>query len=304
MPNEISNLQALVKVLLKHSPYLLAFDAIHLNIPTVSTRSAEQYPPTIELQQLFSDCRVIINRLPDFGPLTRYVGPLAYERNAETSIVVLDTDSQGMDWQVRSWRSNKDQPAAQVNDLAELVKLSQRLDADSLWCFQGENFRINSGGQVQVAWDTFELQLDPQLEGISWNKAHFCRATSGVLFKPKFFRDFWFNQTAYHDSCLWDDDRWVSFQMERLNVSRKVLHSPPRLQDTTSWWSFLSRHDRRLLLQPTQPGLLRSKGTPNHAPAERLTLLNKRLKSDQTCTQAWLKSHPDSFPTARDAVKQ
>jgi len=227
-PFEIERLRVLVnEQLLKFGPYTSTFDAIHLSIPDASTRFPQhRYPSTVSLQEMFPDCRVVIHRLPDFGPLTRYIGPLSYEQNPETNIVVFDIDSQGMDYQIRG-RQYKRAPEP-VRDIAQLVSQSQRLDPDALWCLQGENFSEDADGQIHPAWDTFEIQKDDQSSGtiaaggISWNEGHFCRAASGTLFKPRLFEGFWFNQTSYDISCLWDDDRWIGFQMERLRYGHLV----------------------------------------------------------------------------------
>ncbi|ETO36429.1 hypothetical protein RFI_00633 [Reticulomyxa filosa] len=114
-----------------HSPKGYWFDAIHLNIPytvlrNFNVKSEEEeeekkeekarrenqlpkvnknehgdqsqtmtdYPDTHTLQQMFPQRHIIINRLfMDYGPMTRYIGPLRYERHPDTLILTFDVDS-------------------------------------------------------------------------------------------------------------------------------------------------------------------------------------------------------------------
>lgn len=270
-PVEMDQLRKVVNQLLDFEPYGI-FDAIHLTIPTSSTRFKEAYPSTAALRQTFPSDRVIIHRMDDRGPLTRYLGPMVYERDPETLIVVIDVDSQGLDYQIRGYSYQRDSP---VRNLVQLVQQSQRLDVDAMWCLQGEDFRIDAHGNVTDAWDVYTEHVADQ--GVSWNEVDFCRGVGGVLFKPRHFDGFWYNQSSYHESCVWDDDRWVGFQMERLGSARKGLHLPHNKVRGRG------RFHRRL-------GALSG-----------LRTLNQKLESQQTCTKAWLDRHPEAFPTARES---
>jgi hypothetical protein len=296
-PAEMDRLHDLVSTLLQYRPYEHLFDAIHLSIPHESSRFPDlTYPSLADLQHIFTDKRIILHRLDDFGPLTRYVGPLAYERHPDTAIVILDIDSQGMDWQIRG--HSYDQDPAPVRDLVQLVQYSNELDAAAMWCLAGEDFLVDEAGQVTATWDTFprhnasntirnDDHHDDDSEQVSWNLVHFCRGVGGLLFRPRHFREFWYNQTAYHESCYWDDDRWVGFQMERLGVDRKALHLLPRRNMVAHTYSrFLSR--RGTMLHGRRLGALSG-----------LTKLNAKLESDQTCTKAWIRHHNETFPTAQ-----
>jgi hypothetical protein len=69
MPAEIPRLQVMIRAILKSmdvNPENL-FDAIHLSI----LRSKDAYPSTLKLHTIFTDPRIIIHRLPDYGPMTR-----------------------------------------------------------------------------------------------------------------------------------------------------------------------------------------------------------------------------------------
>jgi hypothetical protein len=285
----MDRLRDLVSELLRHRPYNV-FEAIHLSIPHESSRFPDfQYPSLSELKNIFFDKRIILHRLEDYGPLTRYLGPLAYEKHPDTAIVIIDIDSQGMDWQIRG--HSVDPNPKPLHDLVQLVRHGSQLDPAAMWCLAGEDFSVNEAGQVTPAWDTFPRHNSTSTSGdeherVSWNLVHFCRGVGGLLFRPRQFRDFWYNQTAYHESCYWDDDRWVAFQMERMGIERKALHLPPRVVDMMPWGQRRVMHGRRL-------GALSG-----------LTKLNAKLQSDQTCTKAWIFHHNESFPTAHQAWSQ
>jgi hypothetical protein len=297
-PAEMDRLHDLISTLLQYSPYEQLFDAIHLSIPHESSRFPDlQYPSLTDLQRMYTDKRIILHRLDDFGPLTRYIGPLAYEKHSDTAIVILDIDSQGMEWQIRG--RSYDQHPTPVRDLVQLVHYSNQLDPAAMWCLAGEDFFVNEAGQVTAAWDTFPrhnttdmIRNDHDVENserVSWNLVHFCRGVGGLLFRPRQFREFWYNQTAYHESCYWDDDRWVAFQMERLGVDRKALHLLPRRNMVAHAYSHLfSRRHRAMNFHGRRLGAISG-----------LTKLNAKLESDQTCTKAWIQHHNETFPTAK-----
>jgi hypothetical protein len=311
-PLEMERLYGLVDRLLKYRRYDGVFDAIHVAVPRESFRFNETYPTSTELQQrlaIDNNPRVIVHRLLDMGPITRFIAPILYERHPDTRIVVVDIDSQGMDWQQRGMRFHSarfTEPTSRngpdTRDLLHLVHNSQKVDPDAVWCLQGEDFSVNEASNtVEASWDTFPLHTSDKRGSIRWNQVHFCRATGGVLVKPRHFQGFQYNQTSYHPSCFWDDDRWIGFQMERLGTPLKVLQ-PERnredsVKDSLLWQrrrlgalSGLTELNTRLQSQQTRRRLGALSG---------LTELNTRLQSQQTCTLAWMAQHPESFPTAR-----
>jgi hypothetical protein len=272
VPKEIPFLLITVEKILEYMDFDPAdtFDAIHLCIPDRPMRFKDVYPTTSELQKMITDPRVIIHRLPDYGPMTRYLGPLAYEQHPESSIVLFDMDSNDLTYDLyRNGVGN------QTRDLVHLVYASRQIDESAMWCNQGENFAMNEFRQVKPEWDLFP---EVQEGNLSWNHVHFCRGVGGLLFKPKHFVDFWYNQSDYHESCFWDDDRWVSYQMERQGFPLKVVHVPVHSKPTPRSSTAEKSSHRRL-------------GT--------LTEVNEQLNSAETCPVAWLTKHPDTYPTAR-----
>ena len=106
-PLEMERLYGLVDQLLNFRRYDGVFDAIHIAIPRESLRFNETYPSSGELQQRLavdSNPRIIVHRLSDMGPITRFIAPILYERHPDTRIVAIDVDSRGMDWQKRGTR--------------------------------------------------------------------------------------------------------------------------------------------------------------------------------------------------------
>jgi hypothetical protein len=185
VPDEIDALVKHVKGILQYGRYADVIDCIHLSIPHRSLRfGGEDYPKTDALLKLVDDPRIIVHRLFDYGPMTRYIGPLAYEQHPDTSIVIFDMDSNGM-------IGNKDK------DLVTLFHAAQKVDNDAMWCLQGENFWVENG-LVKPKWDTFPLHRS---HAVAWNLVHFCRGVGGLLFKPKQFVNFWYkyeNTKAVH----------------------------------------------------------------------------------------------------------
>lgn len=176
IPGEIDALVKHVEDILRYDRYAQVVDCIHLSIPHRSLRfGGDDYPKTDELLKLVGDPRIIVHRLFDYGPMTRYLGPLAYEQHEDTSIVIFDMDSKGM-------IGHKDK------DLVTLFHAARKVDADAMWCLQGENFWVENG-VVKPKWDTFPLHRSHNVE---WNLVHFCRGVGGLLFKPKQFADFWY----------------------------------------------------------------------------------------------------------------
>jgi hypothetical protein len=150
---------------------------------------------------------------------------------------------------------------------------------------------MNEFRQVRPDWDLFPVIPAGNL---SWNHVHFCRGVGGILFKPKHFTDFWYNQSEYHESCFWDDDRWISFQMERQGFPLKVVHvpmtPPPPIE---SAMTNSSRTGNSTAAADS------NEEKSSHRRLGSLTNLNGFLNSDQTCPVTWLTYHPETYPTAR-----
>jgi hypothetical protein len=304
MPDEIPTLQISVRAILD---FMTAdpentFDAMHLCIPERPMRSQDTYPSTLELQKIFTDPRIIIHRLADYGPMTRYLGPLAYEQHPESAIVLFDIDSNDLTYDLNT-EDGKTNGRNHTRDIIHLIHASRHLDESAVWCNQGENFIMNEFQQVKPDWDLFP-SIPVDVEGIksygysSWNHVHFCRGVGGLLFKPKHFVDFWYNQSEYHESCFWDDDRWVSYQMERQGFPLKVIHVPiktptPPIEFDSVMANFSSRTD----VDTSTANISNEKSS--HRRLGSLTEVNQFLQSDQTCPVAWLTKHPDTYPTAR-----
>jgi hypothetical protein len=304
MPDEIPTLQISVRAILDFMTEdpLQTFDAVHLCVPDRPMRSQDTYPSTSELQKLFTDPRIIIHRLADYGPMTRYLGPLAYEQHPESAIVLFDIDSNDLTYDLEK-EDGKTNGRNHTRDIIHLVHASRHLDVSAVWCNQGENFVMNEFQQVKPDWGLFPVIQVPA-EGSksygysSWNHVHFCRGVGGMLFKPKHFVDFWYNQSEYHESCFWDDDRWVSYQMERQGFPLKVIHVPiktPPTMELESIKSMASSSSRTAVDTSTARNNERS----SHRRLGSLTEVNEFLQSDQTCPVAWLTKHPDTYPSAR-----
>jgi hypothetical protein len=207
---------------------------------------------------------------------------LSFEKNPDSRIVIFDLDTIGIT--SSSNNNNKNNGL----DLTRLLYASSVLDGNAMWCHQGENFCWNaSTNQTKSVWDTFPLQATGGRN--TWNLVHFCRGVGGLLFSPKHFINFWWNQTAYHESCFWDDDRWVSFQMERQGIDMKVIHDTEQYNVS----SLLSPQRRETVYQPQRQ--LNS----HHRRLGSLTLVTEKLESARTCPAAWLNQHPETYPTAR-----
>jgi hypothetical protein len=306
MPNEIPTLQISVRAILEFMTEdpLQTFDAMHLCIPDRPMRSQDTYPSTLELQKLFTDPRIIIHRLPDYGPMTRYLGPLAYEQHPDSAIVLFDIDSDDLTYDLEQ-EDGKTNGRDHTRDIIHLVHASRHLDESAVWCNQGENFIMNEFQQVKPDWDLFPVVLVDTEAGSksygysSWNHVHFCRGVGGMLFKPKHFVDFWYNQSEYHESCFWDDDRWVSYQMERQGFPLKVIHVPIKTPAPIEFDSVMASFSSRTGVDTSTANSNNNNEKSSHRRLGSLTEVNQFLQSDQTCPVAWLTKHPDTYPTAR-----
>ena len=289
VPKELDKLLQTIQGILGDSRLAPILDCIHLTIPDRSIRySTELYPTTQALQRNYTDPRLIITRTSfDYGPMTRYLGPLHFERHPHTTMILFDVDT--------NMYNLLYQPA---HDLALLFLAADKIDPSAVWCWQGENFQVDDNNVVHAAWDTYPLQAvsawvnEPQplpqdasaLASLSLNQCHFCRGVGGLAFKPLHFQDFWWNQSDYHESCFWDDDRWVSYQVDRQGFPLKVLHYNDTLQlelDASSrGWFDLSKHamDRHIV-----PPSVMEREVPMETPSERqrkeeLAKLNQRRR--------------------------
>jgi hypothetical protein len=295
-PKEMTGLKRVVRLLLNYKPYDM-FDAIHLCIPDNymrfqqenTTRTSRTPPSTEELLSTFVDPRIIIHRLADYGPMTRYIGPLSFEKHPETTITIFDVDSTDMvALLTKSSRLKKKKP----RDLTHLVYAARLVDTDAVWCHQGEDFLVNQYDQVKEVWDSYPLEITSSTttgkNSTSWCRVDFCRATGGLLFKPKHFENFWWNQTAYHESCFWDDDRWVSYQMERQKFPLKAIHEPDQ-EDLATW--------RRRNIEEEE--IENAERLYHGRRLGSLTKVTNKMKSHETCPLAWLKQHPEAYPLSR-----
>jgi hypothetical protein len=287
MPDEIPTLQISLNAILEFMTLdpENTFDAVHLCVPDRPMRSKVAYPSTPELQAIFTDPRIIIHRLPDYGPMTRYLGPLAYEKHPESAIILFDVDSNDLTYDLDFDFDENGSFMNHNRDIIHLVYASRHLDESAMWCNQGENFAMNEFLQVRPNWDLFPIT--PAAGNYSWNHVHFCRGVGGMLFKPKHFVDFWYNQSEYHESCFWDDDRWVSYQLERQGFPLKVVHVPKARTESVVPSNYEMRY--------STAGIVKS----SHRRLGSLTERNFALQSDQMCPVAWLTKHPDAYPTAR-----
>jgi hypothetical protein len=287
MPDEIPRLQITVNAILDFMTQdpENTFDAMHLCVPDRPMRSEDTYPSTLELQAIFTDPRIILHRLADYGPMTRYLGPLAYEKHPESAIILFDIDSNDLTFDLLT-EDGKSNGKNHTRDIIHLIHASRHLDESAVWCNQGENFAMNEFQQVKPDYTLFPLVREG---GLSWNQVHFCRGVGGMLFKPKHFVDFWYNQSEYHESCFWDDDRWVSYQMERQGFPLKAIHVP------IQWQTSMTSSSSSRTGNSTAPDNEKS----SHRRLGSLSEVNKFLQSDQTCPVAWLTKHPDTYPSAR-----
>jgi hypothetical protein len=290
VPTEIKALATLVARLLDRAEYDI-FDAIHLCVPWMPMRQKENsaHDPTQALLETFpSSPRIILHRLPDFGPMTRYIGPVQYELHPQTRIVVFDIDADSMDFSASAsdvekgiiFGSNSNQDRVEIANIPRLVNASLTVDPDAVWCNIGQDFAYHQNA-VKTIWHSYKAVRETTFQ---WNAVHMCRGVKGLLVQPRFFADFWYNQTDYHESCFWDDDRWTSFQFERQHIARKEVH-PLLWKD-----SYEEPQKRHVTVTATIRGR-RQLGT--------LSSVNDKLKPEKTCAPAWLNTHPETFPDAR-----
>ncbi|ETO37007.1 hypothetical protein RFI_00054 [Reticulomyxa filosa] len=223
-----------------------------------------EYPDTKTLQRMFPQRLIIINRFfMDYGPMTRYIGPLQFEQNPNTLIITFDIDSA----MAFNQPNHLIYPIMSGNnfvhkDLRMLVYASnykkkkknnifanqniRHVDGNAVWCGTGDDFGYYEHNQTAVMeWRHDNKQvLEPikvyenSIEFdfihdsnvlVEWNDIDICRGVNGMLVKPKFFQDYFWNASEYFIGCWWDDDNFNSFNFERQGVARKefrVKRSP------------------------------------------------------------------------------
>ena len=87
VPSELTNMMHMIKRIVTDVQYNI-FDAIHINVPWTALRfQKEHFPTSLQILDLFpNDPRIIINRLMDHGPTTRYFGALGYEQHPDIHV--------------------------------------------------------------------------------------------------------------------------------------------------------------------------------------------------------------------------
>ena len=179
--------------------------------------------------------------------------------------------------------------------LERLFQASHHVNTSSVWCNFGEDFLIDTYNRTKPAWDLNPIEGDDN--GTTWTRFAFCRAVHGVVYTPKHFENFWYNQTNYHASCFWDDDRWIGFQMERLGIEMRKLRklnpklgalSPQNQNQNPAASTTRGKTDGILKSSPRQRRRLGS-----------LTAMNLQLSSDITCPTEWISRHPHAFPLSQ-----
>ena len=258
------------------------FDAIHINVPWTALRfQKEHFPTSLQILDLFpNDPRIIINRLMDYGPMTRYFGALGYEQHPDTRMIVYDIDSIHVN----------------IHNIKLLLRGVNELDPHAVWCNFGEDFRIVEGDVIKPYWGTYESYVVPD-KNLSWNLVYFCRGAGAVLVQPKQFERFVLNATDYHHSCFWDDDRFISFQMGVLGYERKNIH-------TSDWYytNYLKeREDKKKACRDAEGEAKKSKQQRRRRLGT-LSVINNNNKPDIHCTRAYLNAHPHLFPLAANAT--
>ncbi len=287
VPHELSKLVDMVQTMLSDPGYNV-FDAIHINIPWTAMRFPKQhYPHTQDvLNQFHNDPRIIVNRLMDHGPMTRYFGALGYEQHPETMIIVYDIDT--------------DQ--GQLYTLLNLIRASNELDPNSVWCNYGEDFTFLHG-TFEPFWFTYDAHLTKD-ETLAWNPVYFCRGSRGLLIKPKFFQHFSLNATDYHHSCFWDDDRFISFQMALLGIARHNIHPAAWYQDeyVPHRMKVMQACQERKQQQQKKKKKQTSKQERRRRRLGSLSHINMANQPDIHCTRAYITAHPHLFPLATNVT--
>jgi hypothetical protein len=285
VPSELPNMVIMIQRIVSDAHYNV-FDAIHINIPWTSLRfQDETFPPSLELLDKFpTDPRIIVNRLMDYGPMTRYFGALGFEQHPETRMIVYDIDSDHVN----------------MAQLQLLLRGVNELDPQAIWCNFGEDFKnihhdADGHSIIQPHWGTYPSYLAGDL---SWNLVYFCRGARGILIQPKHFSRFVLNATDYHASCFWDDDRFISFQMGVLGFERKNIH-------TAEWYinNYVPEFEqKKQACRAEAAAATANKKKQRRRRLGTLSAINNKNKPDIHCTRAYLKAHPHLFPLASNAT--
>eukprot|EP01083_Nonionella_stella_P141621 436823_1 len=195
----------------KHQTYQV--DAFYLQIPYMQIQEKNRlYPRTNTLKSMFPQPKVIINRLfVDYGPMSRYIGVMDQETDSETIIITFDVDIA---------------PRKKVyNFISKLVEHIE-YDPNSCWTMSGETpiFSISRQKVIHVEWERTvnPIQYDDE-HSVAWDKRTVFRAVRGVAFKRRFLDHLWYNATEYYEGCFWDDDHWMSFNLEIKGIAIKTI---------------------------------------------------------------------------------
>ncbi|ETO07068.1 hypothetical protein RFI_30323 [Reticulomyxa filosa] len=88
-----------------------------------------------------------------------------------------------------------------------------------------------------------------------WNDIDICRGVKGILVKPKFFQEYFWNASEYFIGCWWDDDNFNSFNFERQGIARKefrVKRSPQSSRKLLGISDLLNREKIKIKYQLIQ----------------------------------------------------
>eukprot|EP01084_Bolivina_argentea_P083121 150508_1 len=257
-PNEIqTNINSTINWILG-ADQTYKIDAFYLQIPYMQIRNNNKlYPTTSKLKTLFPQEKIIINRLfVDYGPMSRYIGIMDLETDPETIIISFDIDI------TRKQKVN--------NFISKFVK-HMKYDPNSWWTMHGESVVFNVSKQEIIGrkWQTSPIEYDDENE-IAWDIRTIFRATGGIAYKRKFLDNLWYNATEYYIGCFWDDDHWMSFNLNRKGIMIKIIQKYVR--------DHQSQRRRRL-------------GS--------LTKINSKLNSPKLCPENIMKVHPNIWTEMR-----
>lgn len=231
-------------------------DAFYLQIPYMQIRDGNKlYPSTKVLESYFPQNKVVIHRLfVDAGPMSRYLGVMELETDPETLIISFDVDIE----------SKK-----RTDDFIEKFVRMSKYDGNVWWNMQSETPIYSQSKQTitRIAWGLWPVIYDDE-HGVAWERRTVFRAVSGVGYRRRFLDDVWMNATEYHEGCFWDDDHWLSFNMERKGILVKRIVE------------YENDHQRRR--------------------TGSLSKINTKLNSKKMCTAAIMRRHPDIWIEARE----
>lgn len=186
-PDRIAYLPAVISQLLASRT---CPSAVYANIPDVYAKTGEPYDiPDALFSIERSDCRFVINRCPDHGPLTKLYPTLLIERDPSTIILLCDDD------ETYAPRSH-----------SELVARS-RADCESAFGYRG--VIVGADG----AWESIEaaectVSFLETYAGVAYRRAHFSRE-----FKPP----------SAESACWTTDDVWIGAELAKNGVKRRLI---------------------------------------------------------------------------------